>query len=148
MPEQILQILKEFKSKINIGLDVAASSFYKNKKYNYNDKILSREEQIDYINSLISRFNLFYIEDPLEEEDFSGFKKIKHDASHLVVGDDLTATQISRLNQAIKNQSINAMIIKPNQNGSLLELAEIFDICKKNNNGKNKSSKSRCGVRR
>jgi enolase len=50
-----------------------------------------------------------------------------------VVGDDLIATQIPRLKKAIKLKSINAIIIKPNQNGSLIELAEIFKICKTHN---------------
>lgn len=128
--EKILYSLSKFKSKINLGIDVAASSFLKNKNYVYNDKSLSKEEQIDYINEIIEKYNIFYCEDPLQEEDFSSFSKIKK--KNLVVGDDLTATHIERLKRAIKNQSINAMIIKPNQNGSLLQLKEIFDICKKN----------------
>ena len=127
--EQILQMLKDFKSKINIGIDIAASSFYKNKIYVYNDKSLSREEQIDYINELIEKYNLLYCEDPINEEDFSAFSRIKK--KNLVVGDDLTATHISRAKKAIKSKAINAMIIKPNQNGSLIELAEIFNLCKK-----------------
>ncbi|MEK6850381.1 MAG: enolase C-terminal domain-like protein [Nanoarchaeota archaeon] len=127
--EQILQMLKDFKSKINIGIDIAASSFYKNKIYVYNDKSLSREEQIDYINELIEKYNLLYCEDPINEEDFSAFSRIKK--KNLVVGDDLTATHISRAKKAIKSKAINAMIIKPNQNGSLMELAEIFNLCKR-----------------
>ncbi|MBX4196630.1 hypothetical protein KW805_03505 [Candidatus Pacearchaeota archaeon] len=126
--EEILEILREFKE-VNIGVDVAASSFY-DKSYEYQSKELNRDAQIAYINSLISEYNLLYVEDPLEEEDFEGFSKIRK--KNLIVGDDLTATQIERLKQAIKHKSINAMIIKPNQNGSLLELKEIFDICKKN----------------
>jgi enolase len=129
--EQILEILSKIKT-VKIGLDIAASSFYKNKNYCYKQKQLNKTAQIHYINSLIKKYNLFYIEDPLHEEDFKGFSKIKHSYSHLVVGDDLTATQISRVKKAIRQKSINALIIKPNQNGSLLELKQIFDICKKN----------------
>jgi len=131
--EAIFSLLSHFSDEVKIGADIAASSFYKNGHYFYNKKCLSREEQINYINSLISRFNLFYIEDPLEENDFLGFKQINHSSNHLVVGDDLTATHIQRLQEAIKSNSINAIIIKPNQNGSLLELAKIFEICRKNN---------------
>lgn len=127
--ENILELLTEFKSKIDIGIDVATSSFYKNNYYIYNDKSLSREEQIDYINELIQKYHLLYVEDPLAEEDFSGFSKINK--KNLVVGDDLIATHKNRLKKAIKSKSINAIIIKPNQNGSLIELAEIFKICKK-----------------
>ncbi len=128
--EKILKLMSKFKNKINIGLDVAASSFYDKKLYKYNDKSLSKEEQIDYINELIEKYDIFYCEDPLQEEDFSSFNKINK--KNLVVGDDLTVTHIDRLKRAIKSKSINAMIIKPNQNGSLLQLKEVFDLCKKN----------------
>ena len=130
--EQILQILSKFKN-IKIGLDIAASSFYKNKKYRYKNKSLNTKAQISYINNLIKQYSLFYIEDPIEENDFSGFSKIAKSSQHFIVGDDLTATHISRLKKAISQNSINAMIIKPNQNGSLIELKEIFDFCKKHN---------------
>ncbi len=131
--EQILEILSKFKN-VRIGIDAASSSFYESyySRYIYKDKTSSPQEQINYINSLIKKYNLFYIEDPLQEEDFSGFSKIIRSSSNLVTGDDLTATQISRLKKAIKNKSINAIIIKPNQNGSLLELKKIFELCRKN----------------
>ena len=128
--EQILGILKNFKD-TKIGLDIASSPFYKNGKYNYKTFSLTKNEQISYINALIKAYNLFYVEDPMDEEDFSGFSKIKK--SVLITGDDLTTTHIDRLKKAIKNKSINAMIIKPNQNGSLLELSEIISFCKKRN---------------
>ena len=130
--EKIFKVLSKF-SKIKIGTDVAASSFYKSGNYNYKNSSLDKTAQINYLNELIKKYNLFYIEDPLHEEDFSGFNKIKKSESRLVVGDDLTATQVSRTKKAISENSINAMIIKPNQNGSLLELAEIFRLCKKHN---------------
>ncbi len=130
--EEIISTLKKFKG-IKIGLDIAASTFHKNSDYHYKNKALNRNAQIHYANSLIKKYNLFYIEDPLQEEDFKGFSNIIKSAAHLIVGDDLTATQISRLKIAIKNKSINAMIIKPNQNGSLIELNEIFSMCRKHN---------------
>ncbi len=130
--EEILELLSKFKE-INIGIDAASSSFYKNSEYHYKNKSLDRGAQIHYINSLIRRYNIFYLEDPLQEEDFKGFSKIIKSFSHLIVGDDLTATHISRLKKAIKTEAINTMIIKPNQNGSLIELQEIFNICKKHN---------------
>ena len=49
----------------------------------------------------------------------------------MVVGDDLTATHLERVKKAIKQRSISAMIVKPNQNGSLLEVGDIVDLCKK-----------------
>jgi enolase len=128
--EIILNILSNYRE-VRLGLDIASTSFFSDGKYNYKEKNLTKEQQIFYINSLIEKFNIFYIEDPLQEQDFQGFTCIKKSDSHLVVGDDLTATHLDRLREAVKNHSINAMIIKPNQNGSLLELAEIFKFCKK-----------------
>ncbi len=133
--EAILKVLSKYKKEVNLGVDIAASSFFRNNKYNYNDKTLLRQEQIDYVNELIKKYNLFYVEDPLNEEDFSGFSEISSNRNSralvLIVGDDLTATHISRVKKAVKIKSINAIIIKPNQNGSLLELAEIIKFCKK-----------------
>ena len=128
--KEALDLLSRFKSKIKIGIDVAASSFYKNERYNYGAKALNRESQIHYLNSLVEKYEIYYLEDPLQEEDFTGFSSIKQ--KNLVVGDDLTATQIPRLKEAIKNKSINALIVKPNQNGSLLELQKVFEMCKTN----------------
>jgi len=130
--EKVLEILSKFK-KIRIGIDAASSSFYKETSYIYKNKTLTRDTQIYYINYLIKKYNMLYIEDPLQEDDFQGFSRLKKSPSRLIVGDDLTATQIPRLKKAIKNRSINAIIIKPNQNGSLLEIEKIFQICKKNN---------------
>lgn len=127
--EEILSILSKFKE-IKVGLDIAASSFY-NGEYHYNKKSLDRKSQIKYIKDLIEKYRLFYIEDPLHEEDFSGFAFINKSKS-LTCGDDLTATQFSRLKKAVRLKSINCMIIKPNQNGSLLEVKKIVDFCKKN----------------
>lgn len=129
--EKIFEILSRFKE-ANIGVDVASSSFYKNGNYYYKNKKLTRKEQIEYVSYLTKKHNLFYVEDPLQEEDFSGFAMIKRSRKHLIVGDDLTATQILRVKKAIRKKSINAMIIKPNQNGSLIELKKIFEICRKN----------------
>ncbi len=126
---QILEHLSSFKN-IKIGIDIAASSFYKNKKYKYKNKSYSKKDQIFLMNNLISSYKIFYLEDPLEEEDFSGFGKIKKSNMVLVCADDLTATHISRLKKA--RGKVNAMIVKPNQNGSLIELKEIIDYCKKN----------------
>ncbi len=98
---------------------------------------MTRDQQITYMRNLINKFDIFYLEDPLSQNDFKGFKDIlkelpRKNSNCLIVGDDLTATQIYRLIKAIKDKSINAVIIKPNQNGSLLELKKIFEICKKN----------------
>ena len=131
--EEALKILGEFSSNMNvdIGTDIAASSFY-DRVYDYHGMERTREAQIEHIIFLMNKYNVFYVEDPMEEEDFSGFKEIRKKCGEaMIVGDDLSATHKDRLMRAIENRSIGAMIVKPNQNGSLLEVRDIVDMCKK-----------------
>jgi len=135
--DMVLNIMNEVRrkiggGKIKIGLDVAGSSFYKNGIYDYKNPIqkISRNEQIKYIKKLIKDYNLFYIEDGLNENDFSGFRTIKN-SRILIVGDDLTATNPSRLKKAIRVRAINGIIVKPNQIGSLLKVKEVIDIARR-----------------
>jgi len=131
----ILYKLKEM-FRLDIGLDVASSSFYSRKKYHYLNPKLDRtnEEQVEYISNLISNFNLFYIEDSFNEENFESFSKLlKKFPKSLIVGDDLVVTNHERLKKAIQFKAINSIIIKPNQNGSLLEVARICELAKKHN---------------
>ena len=132
--KEILDVLR--KTKLPLGLDVAASGFYKRKKYYYENPLLKRtsEEQLNYLNNLIKNFNLFYIEDPFEEEDFENFAKLlKKYPKSLIVGDDLTVTNSKRLKKAIEMKSINSLIVKPNQCGSLIEVKKVCEIAKENN---------------
>ncbi len=140
--EKILDVMNEVKEevenkideKIEIGVDIAASTFFTGKEYFHKNKPmrLNKRQQIDYILRLVEEKGIFYLEDPLEEEDFLGFKEITKNARCMVVGDDLTVTNLTRLKKATQNKSINAMIVKPNQNGSLLKVKEIIDFCRKN----------------
>lgn len=132
--KEVFDILNNFKT--SIGTDIAASSFYKRKKYNYENPMLKRtnEEQFRYISNLIKNFNLFYIEDPFQEEDFQSFAKLlKKFPDRLIVGDDLTVTSYKRTKEAIDAKSINAIIVKPNQIGSLIEVKNVCELAKKNN---------------
>jgi len=132
--KEVLDIIK--KLNVPIGVDIEASGFFKRKKYSYNNPMLKRteEEQFDYISNLIKNFGLFYVEDPFNEEDFDTFAKLlKKFPGCLIAGDDLTATNYKRLEKAIKNKSINAIIIKPNQAGSLLEVKDVCGLAKDNN---------------
>ena len=132
--KEVLEILKEIK--VPIGIDVAASSFYKRKKYNYENPMLKRteDEQSRYMVNLIKNFNLFYIEDPFNEEDFENFSKLlKKFPDKLIIGDDLTVTNSERLKKAIEMKSINGIIVKPNQTGSLLEVKNVCEMAQKNN---------------
>jgi|TARA_Y100000034_G_scaffold130603_1_gene189435 enolase len=132
--KEILDILK--KIKLPLGIDIASSSFFKRHRYNYENPMLKRdnEEQLGYLSNLINNYNLFYIEDPFNEENFESFSKLlKKFPSSLIVGDDLTVTNTKRFEKAIKMKSINAIIVKPNQIGSLIEVKKVCELARKNN---------------
>jgi enolase len=131
--KEILDTLKELN--IPMGVDVASSGFYSRRKYHYQNPMLEREEeeQLLYLGNLIKNYNLLYVEDPFQEEDFENFAKLlKKFQNTLIVGDDLTVTNSKRLQKAIKMKSINAIIVKPNQCGSLLEVKKVCDMAKEN----------------
>jgi len=132
--KQVLDVLG--KLEVPLGTDVAASAFYKRKKYSYRNPLIKRtaEEQLTYMANLIKNSDLYYIEDPFQEEDFESHSRLlKKFPDSLIVGDDLTVTNPKRLKKAIDEKSINALIVKPNQCGSLLTVKEVCEIAKENN---------------
>jgi len=131
--KEVFDIFSELE--IPMGVDVASSGFYKRKKYIYDNPMLKRdiEEQFGYICNLIKNYNLFYIEDPFDEEDFESHAKLLEKFPRsLIVGDDLIATNAKRLKKAIDMKAINAIIVKPNQCGSLLEVKRVVELAKVN----------------
>lgn len=136
--EYLSKAIKEnnLEDKVRLALDVASSSFYKDGKYRVDGKEVSAEELMSIYNSLITEFNLLSIEDPFDEEDFESFRKLKENQNNLiVVGDDLTVTNEVLLKEAIEKNSINAMIIKPNQIGTLTETLETMHLARENDVG-------------
>lgn len=134
--KETLEVLSKIKFTGDIGVDVAASSFFKRKKYNYINPIFKRtpEEHFNYISNLINNFNIYYVEDPFEENDFESHAKLLKKYPYLlVVGDDLTVTNSKRLKKAIEKKAISGIIVKPNQCGSLLEVARVCKLAKENN---------------
>ncbi len=128
----------DLQNKVRLALDVAASSFYKNDIYEIENKNVSKEELVEIYNSLIDEFDLLSIEDPFDEEDFESFARLCFSNSDgltriLVVGDDLTVTNKVLLKKAIEKRSINAIIIKPNQIGTLTETLETMKLARENN---------------
>ena len=128
-------IESETNEKVDIGIDIAASTFYSPSIYHYKNPqiLLNPKEQSDYVSGLINTFNVYYVEDPFNEGDFKSFKDLREKSGKmpLIVGDDLTASHIDRFAHALKNKSIDAVIIKPNQNGSLLEIKKLIDMAKR-----------------
>ena len=122
-------------SSVKLALDTAASSFFddNDKTYLVNDKRLSFQELKNYYHDLIAKFPIMSIEDPFEENDFNGFAELlSANAGLFVVGDDLTVTNNLRLKTAMENKSINAIIIKPNQIGTLTETLSTMRLAREN----------------
>lgn len=118
---------------ISFALDVAASSFYENGEYVVNEKRISKDELAAVYDSLCAQFPMLSIEDPFDEEDFESFTKLHTKHPNLyVMGDDLTVTNVVRLGQAIEQNCINTMIIKPNQVGTLSETLSTMKLAREN----------------
>lgn len=121
---------------IFLGLDVAASSFYRNNKYYIKDMNhpLSRDEYMKFILHLVENNALLSIEDPLNEDDFDGWSFLfKNLPSEIyLIGDDLIVTNKERLERAIKEKACSMVLIKPNQIGTISEAMEVIYTAKKN----------------
>lgn len=122
-----------YEKKITIGLDAAASEFYKKGKYNIDGKALSNEELADYYADLVKTYPILSIEDPFHEEAFNDFavltKKLK---DTIIVGDDLFVTNVKRLEHGIKMNAANALLLKVNQIGTLSEAFDAVRLAQKN----------------
>ncbi|OGY27570.1 MAG: phosphopyruvate hydratase [Candidatus Woykebacteria bacterium RBG_19FT_COMBO_43_10] len=108
-----------------VGLDIAAMSIYENGKYHLSDiqKPLDPGDFIDYLEKISKKYALYSLEDPLNENDWNGWKKLKSKLSlnTLVIGDDLTTTNQNRLTQALDVEAVSGVVVKPNQIGTLSE---------------------------
>lgn len=126
---------------ISIALDVAASELYNRefRKYVFagEDVIRSAEELVDYYEQLIEDFPIISIEDPMDEEDWDGWKLMTERLGDRVqlVGDDLFVTNTKRLRQGIERQVANAILIKVNQIGTLTEAIEAVELAKSSGYG-------------
>ena len=122
---------------VAIGIDFASSSFWneKNKSYEYlrQGLVRSPNEQIDFVNNLIDKYNLIYVEDPVHEEDFEGISIInKNNPECLITGDDMLVTNKNRVKESMKYKSCSGAILKVNQAGSLYDALEFANECNKN----------------
>ncbi|MCC7468541.1 MAG: hypothetical protein IT504_05055 [Burkholderiaceae bacterium] len=121
---------------VRLGLDVAASELWKGDDafYHYRKKNRTTEEQVSYISELVDRYDLIYVEDPLHEEDFSGFSDLTSQVGDrcLICGDDLFVTNVSRIVEGIEQGSANCVLIKPNQVGTLTDTFEAVHLAHSN----------------
>ena len=124
---------------IRPGLDMASSEFWdsEKEKYVYSQDNIERDvgEQVEYVKDLIETYNLFYVEDPFDEHDFEGFRELTSKVGNKcrICGDDLFVTNSRLLKKGIDEKAANAIIIKPNQIGSLSETYATVKLAKENN---------------
>ena len=121
---------------VKIAIDVAASEFYENGKYNLvgEGRSLTTDELIEFYEELISKYPIISIEDPVDENDWEGFRKITERLGDRVqlVGDDLFVTNKKCLQMGIDNHAGNAILLKVNQIGTITETLETIELARKN----------------
>lgn len=143
--EKILEAIEKANYKpqkeISLALDVAASEFYNkiDKKYRMvsEGKTLTSMQLIEYYDKLCKQYPIISIEDGIDQNDWKHWKILNQRLGKKIqiVGDDLTVTNAKLLNKAIKNNSINAILIKLNQIGTVTETLDTINLAQENNLG-------------
>jgi enolase len=129
-------VTDEFGFEVAFGLDVAAAELYDADAdaYVYGDTERSPSEQIDYVAGLVDEYDLVYVEDPLDEDDYDGFAELTERVGDrtLVCGDDLFVTNTERLQRGIEDGAGNAILVKPNQIGTLTAAFDAVELALRN----------------
>ncbi len=119
---------------VYLGLDVASNEFYRDGKYHLKGekRVLSSDELIDYLAQLVDRYPIISIEDGLSENDWDGWIQLTERLGEKIqlVGDDLFVTNTRLLQQGITQHAANAILIKPNQIGTLTETLAAIELAK------------------
>ncbi len=119
-----------------LGIDVAASEFYENGKYNLvgEGRSLTTEELVNFYEELCSKYPIISIEDPVDENDWEGFRLVTEKLGDKIqlVGDDLFVTNKKCLQMGIDNHAGNAILLKVNQIGTITETLETIDLARNN----------------
>ncbi|MFC4541505.1 phosphopyruvate hydratase [Halosolutus amylolyticus] len=136
--EAVSMVADEVGFEIGFGLDVAAAEMYDadSETYEYESAGTSRDtdEQIDYIADLVDEYDLVYVEDPLDENDYDAFADLTDRVGDrtLICGDDLFVTNTDRLVEGIDLGAANSILIKPNQIGTLTDAFDAIELATKN----------------
>lgn len=137
--ELIVEAIKDANYKpgedVLLALDIAASELYDNGYYNIEGKKLNISELIAYYEYLVNKYPIWSMEDPVDENDWNGFKLITERLGNKIqiVGDDLFVTNKEYLQKGIDNKCGNAILLKVNQIGTITETLETIELAKKNN---------------
>lgn len=126
-----------FAQDVFFGVDVEAASFFSSGKYNLKDKSQPNDpgDMLNYYKTLRQQYHVFYIEDPFEEEDWKSWSQLTSEIGDTttIAADTLVSTNPELIKKAIKQQSCNAIIIKPNQVGTISEAISAFQLAKEAN---------------
>ncbi|WP_279799474.1 phosphopyruvate hydratase [Rothia aeria] len=119
---------------VALALDVASSEFYNDGAYDFEGQKKSAEEMSAYYADLVAKYPLVSIEDPLDENDWAGYKTLTEQIGEKVqiVGDDLFVTNPERLEKGINEGAANALLVKVNQIGSLTETLDAMELAQRN----------------
>ena len=119
---------------VALALDVASSEFYNDGAYDFEGQKKSAEEMSAYYADLVAKYPLVSIEDPLDENDWAGYKTLTEQIGDKVqiVGDDLFVTNPERLEKDINEGAANALLVKVNQIGSLTETLDAMELAQRN----------------
>ena len=121
---------------VNIAIDVAASEFYQDGKYNLKGegRSLTTDELIDFYEELVNKYPIISIEDPVDENDWEGFTKVTKRLGDKIqlVGDDLFVTNKKCLQMGIDKHAGNAILLKVNQIGTITETLETIKLAREN----------------
>jgi len=117
---------------ISICLDVASNELFKNGSYSVQSPVFyDPKKTMDYYSDLIKKYPIKSIEDPFAEDDWMSWTTFMKTNKIQIVGDDLFVTNKERLNKGIKEKAANAILIKPNQIGTLTETMEVINLAHK-----------------
>ncbi|MFC5973227.1 phosphopyruvate hydratase [Halomarina salina] len=134
MEEAVSRVEEEVGFEIRFGLDVAAAEMFEDGSYVYSDTERSPDEQVEYVADLVDEYDLAYVEDPLDEDDYEGFAALTERVGEncLVCGDDLFVTNVERLETGIEEGAANSILVKPNQIGTLSDAFDAIELARDN----------------
>ncbi|WP_435358278.1 phosphopyruvate hydratase [Haloarchaeobius sp. DFWS5] len=130
------EVADDYGFEIGFGLDMAGAELYDadEEVYVYGDETKSTAEQIDYVAELVTEYDLVYVEDPLDENDYEAFAELTDRVGDqtLICGDDLFVTNTDRLQTGIDEGAGNSILIKPNQIGTLSDAFDAVELATRN----------------
>ena len=136
MSEAVADVEEEMGFEVRFGLDVAAAELYdaEDGVYRYADAERTPAEQVDYVAELVDEYDLVYVEDPLDEDDFESYVELTDRVGDrtLVCGDDLFVTNVERLERGIEMGAGNSILVKPNQIGTLTDAFDAVELAVRN----------------